>query len=311
MWRLGAVDRAGRHDDPCASACAPPRCSALPFDVEDHDEVQWMGVLRSLERDADVPALAPRADRRRERGALPRHRPELPPLGQRRASPGSGGRWPTCRRARRCSPRSTNSTRRSAPTGWTATTRSPWTRRWTRCRCTLSVAEQRDLRRVVHRERLNAVAAGAALALRTPRRPLRRGPRPTTARCVRRGRGWSARSAPIEPGRVRRSPAPGRPAAGRRGRRPPRHELALERSGGAARARCRRSGWTRCRCRSSAPSSTAGPCGHPADGRAGADARRPVRPADAGARPRGPGAGALRPALVPSRLGGGPATAGW
>ena len=75
---------------------------ALPFGAEDHSEVQWMGVLRSVERDADVPALAPWTDRRGERRALPRQRRQLPSLGEGvcrahpprpgRAAASSGGR---------------------------------------------------------------------------------------------------------------------------------------------------------------------------------------------------------------------------
>ena len=60
MWRLGqAIERADMTTRVLGVRAAA--LLAAPDDADDYDEVQWMGVLRSLTRAADVPALPPRA----------------------------------------------------------------------------------------------------------------------------------------------------------------------------------------------------------------------------------------------------------
>ena len=109
MWRLGqSIERADMTTRVVGVRAAA--LLALPADADDYDEVQWMGVLRSLSRDADVPALPPRSDRRAERGPLPAHRPAVPALGaglRRQDPPGAHraaplrGAAPAGRRPRR------------------------------------------------------------------------------------------------------------------------------------------------------------------------------------------------------------------
>ena len=89
LWRLGeSIERADmttRVVGVRAAALLAEGWAQLPDDdqtvAEVHDDVQWMGLLRSVSALQMYQRVDPRADRRRGRGQVPAARATVPALG--------------------------------------------------------------------------------------------------------------------------------------------------------------------------------------------------------------------------------------